>query len=68
MKPLLVETIRDFRIGILDTPCFPARFYAGYLQDGFWPLDNSTENFFRTLDEAILQLDKLIKKETKENN
>ena len=40
-------------IGILDTPCFPARFYVGLLREGCKPADNNTSNFHQDLDMAI---------------
>lgn len=43
-------------IAILDTPCFPARYYAGFVIRGadgdYTPENNSTELFHRTLEEA----------------
>jgi len=43
-------------VAILDTPCFPARYYAGFVIRGangeYTPENNSTELFHRTLEEA----------------
>ena len=43
-------------IGILDTPCYPARYYAGYIRrvmcNEWVPADNSTHLFYRTLGDA----------------
>lgn len=50
-------------VGILDTPCFPARYYVGYIKlgkDGYYPLDNATYLFHQTLEKARLALDKLV--------
>jgi len=35
--------------GVIDTPCYPARFYAGLIRNG-WPARN--DSYFRTLAEA----------------
>lgn len=40
---------------ILDTPCFPARYYVGFVnlhKEGYVPADNSFHRFHRTLEEA----------------
>lgn len=37
---------------VLDTPCWPCRFYGGPIHNGF-PLNNDTFNFKRTKEEAL---------------
>jgi hypothetical protein len=55
----LIKTIGRTKAGnliaILDTPCFPCRYYAGKVymtREGFVPADNATNNFHRTIEEA----------------
>lgn len=44
--------------GIIETPMYPAMYYAGlydtsyYDKDDVWPWDNSTCNYHRTVEEA----------------
>lgn len=50
------ETQGGHHYGVLETPCFPASFYAGMIQGdswkGYFPCDNSTSRFHRTVVEA----------------
>lgn len=41
------------RIGIVDTPCYPCRYYAGYIWKDGTPVDTETGNYHRTVDEAL---------------
>lgn len=63
MKPPLNTLLLDLapcplgyaaRWGVLDTPCFPARYYGGrYDAATLTTLRNGTEHFHRTEDEAL---------------
>jgi len=48
---ILGQTKSGRQVGILDTPCYPARYYAGVIFND-WPARNDTSLFHRTLQEA----------------
>lgn len=61
-KLLRLERIPNrWSVAVLDTPCFPARYYAGMVEQdtrgNYWTADNSTSNFHRTLEAANAALD-----------
>lgn len=57
LKINLNTDCRHNYIGVLETSCYPAKYYAGYyfFGDNGIPCtsDNATSNFHRALDEAI---------------
>lgn len=50
-------------LGVLDTPCFPYRYYGGYVRRtkaGEWfTATNATRNFHRTVEEALSFIKKI---------
>jgi hypothetical protein len=50
-------------VAVLDTPCYPARYYAGYvyyMNNGYIPANNATCNFFRKLEDAYDRFNKVL--------
>lgn len=69
MNKLLFLVGRDeamgLRIGILETPCYPAIYYAGYIQGPTCdprPFCNETSLWHRTIESAIDAADAILKK------
>lgn len=48
-----------WRIGVLDTPCWPARWYAGYITSDGMPADNATGLFHRSIEDAMEAAERL---------
>ena len=63
LAPTNRQYIRHRHVGVLDTPCFPARYYVGYVfqeREEWIPADNETHNFYKTLEEAETAFLKII--------
>lgn len=73
-KLLLKEQVRDpiykhlHTVGILETRCYPATYYAGHInvnplnRDEWFGNDNATQNYHKTQDEALNSLIKIIER------
>ena len=52
---------RDCQVGILETPMFPNKFYAGYIKkfgNEWCPTDNGT-GYYKTIEEAELTMQRI---------
>lgn len=63
MRRLFYDYREDAHWGVLETPCFPASFYAGQIVnygDGWVPRDNATCNYHRSEGEAFAAIIKIL--------
>ena len=54
-------THKDCQVGILETPMFPNKFYAGYIKqfgEEWWPSDTGT-GYHKTLEDALLTIERI---------
>ena len=40
-------------VGVVDTPCRPNRYYSGLIRLSGTPMDNSTSNYYPTIEDAV---------------